>query len=68
MLFSLEVTKKITYAQKNNPQFFSRPDPAPTQPPIQWVQGTLSLGLKRLGREANHSPPSSTEVKECVEL
>jgi hypothetical protein len=28
----------------------------------------LSLGLKRLGREADHSPPSSAEVKECVEL
>jgi hypothetical protein len=41
---------------------------APTQPPIQWVQGALSLGVKRPGREADHSPPSSTEVKECVEL
>jgi hypothetical protein len=35
----------------------------PTQPPIQWVPGTLSLGVKRLGREADHSPPSSAEVK-----
>jgi hypothetical protein len=24
--------------------------------------GVLSLGLKRLGREAGHSPPSSAEV------
>jgi hypothetical protein len=31
-----------------------------TQPP--------SLGVKRPGREADHSPPSSAEVKECVEL
>jgi hypothetical protein len=35
----------------------------PTQPPIQWVPGALSLGLKRPEREADHSPPSSTEVK-----
>jgi hypothetical protein len=39
-----------------------------TQPPIQWVQGSLSLGVKRTGREADHSPPPSAEVKECVEL
>jgi hypothetical protein len=37
-------------------------------PPIQWVSGALSLGLKRPGREADHSPPSTAEVKECVEL
>jgi hypothetical protein len=35
-----------------------------TQPPIEWVPGALSLGVKRLGREADHSPPSSAEVKE----
>jgi hypothetical protein len=35
----------------------------PTQPPIQWVPGALSLGVKRPRREANHSPLSSTEVK-----
>jgi hypothetical protein len=39
-----------------------------TQPPIQWVPGDLSLGVKRPGREADHSPPSSAKVKECVEL
>jgi hypothetical protein len=40
----------------------------PTQPPIQWVRGAPSLGVKRPGREADHSLPSSSEVKECVEL
>jgi hypothetical protein len=30
--------------------------------------GALSLGLKRPGREADHSPPSIAEVKECMEL
>jgi hypothetical protein len=36
----------------------------PTQPPIQWVPGTLSLGVKQMWREADHSPPPSAEVKE----
>jgi hypothetical protein len=39
-----------------------------TQPPIQWVPGALSLGVRRPGREADRSPPSSAEVKECVDL
>jgi hypothetical protein len=46
----------------------SRTGVGPTQPPIQWVTGALSLGVKRPGREADHSPPSSAEVKECVKL
>jgi hypothetical protein len=36
----------------------SRTALGPTQPPIQWVPGALSLGVKRPGREADHSPPS----------
>jgi hypothetical protein len=35
----------------------------PTLPPIQWVPGTIFPRLKRPGREAEHSPPSSAEVK-----
>jgi hypothetical protein len=35
----------------------------PTQHPIQWVPGALSLGVKRPGREADHLHPSSAEVK-----
>jgi hypothetical protein len=34
-----------------------------TKPPIQWVPGTLSLGLMRPEREADHSPPNTSEVK-----
>jgi hypothetical protein len=34
----------------------------PTQPPIQWVPGALSLGVKRPGREADRSRPSSAEI------
>jgi hypothetical protein len=46
----------------------SRPALGPTQPPKKWVSGSLSLGVKRPGREADRSPPSSAEVKECVEI
>jgi hypothetical protein len=35
----------------------------PTQPPIQWVSDALSLEVKRPGREADHTPSSSAEVK-----
>jgi len=40
-----------------------RPALGPNQPPIQWVPGALSLRVKRPGSEADHSPPSSAEVK-----
>jgi hypothetical protein len=40
-----------------------RPALGPTHPPIQWVSGALSLGVKQTEREANHSPPSGTEFK-----
>jgi hypothetical protein len=41
----------------------SRPALGPTQPPIQWVSGALSPGIKRPGREADYSPPTTAEVK-----
>jgi hypothetical protein len=46
----------------------SRTALGPTQPPIQWVTGALSLRVKRPWREADHSLPSSADVKEWVEL
>jgi hypothetical protein len=39
-----------------------------TQPPIQWLSGLFPRGLKRTGREADHSPPTSAEVKNNVDL
>jgi hypothetical protein len=42
----------------------SRTALGPTQPPIEWVQGALSLGVKRPGLEAHHSFPSSAAVEE----
>jgi hypothetical protein len=35
----------------------------PTQPQTQWVAGALSPGVKRQGREVDHSPPTSADVK-----
>jgi hypothetical protein len=35
----------------------------PTQAHMQLVPGVLTLGVKRPGREADHSPPSSADVK-----
>jgi hypothetical protein len=40
----------------------SRPTLGPTQPPTQWVPGVLSLWVRRVGREADHSSPSTAEV------
>jgi hypothetical protein len=34
-----------------------------TQPPIQWIQGALSLQEKCPGCEVDHLPPNSAEVK-----
>jgi hypothetical protein len=35
----------------------------PAQPPVRWVPGALSLGMRRPVREADHPTPSSAEVK-----
>jgi hypothetical protein len=35
----------------------------PLRCPIQWIAGSLSPGVKRQGREADHSPSSCAEVK-----
>jgi hypothetical protein len=35
----------------------------PSPSPIQWVRGVLYRAVKRPGREAGRSPPSSAEVK-----
>jgi hypothetical protein len=41
----------------------SRPNLGSTQPPIRWVPGAPSPGVKRPGREADHSLPASADVK-----
>jgi hypothetical protein len=72
MLFSSSlVTNRIPNYNEENSRYgksflfstTSRPTLGPTQPPIQWVPGAPSPGVKRQGRETDHSPPSSAEVK-----
>jgi hypothetical protein len=41
----------------------SRPALGPANPPVQWVPGDVSTGVKRQGREADHSLSSGVEVK-----
>jgi hypothetical protein len=41
----------------------SRPALGPIQPPNQWVPGAVTPGVKWPGRKADHSPPSSADVK-----
>jgi hypothetical protein len=49
----------------NNFALFIRSSPVLgfSQPPIQWLPWALSPGVKRPGREADDSPPTSAEVK-----
>jgi hypothetical protein len=39
-----------------------------TQPPYQRISGAVSLGVKRPERETDHSPPSSTEVRNALSV
>jgi hypothetical protein len=41
----------------------SRPVLGRTRPPIQWLPVALSPGVKRPGREADHSPPTVAKDK-----
>jgi hypothetical protein len=41
----------------------SRPVLRSIKPPFQWVSGAFSAWIKRPGREANRSSPTSAEVK-----
>jgi hypothetical protein len=45
-----------------------RPALGATQSPVQWVQGALSLDVKRPRREADHLPTSSPEVENAWDI
>jgi hypothetical protein len=61
--YGLESQGSVTGRGKRFFSTASRSTLGPTQPPVQWVPGALSLGVKRPGLEADHSPPSSTKFK-----
>jgi hypothetical protein len=46
----------------------SRPVLGPTQLPIQWAPGALAPGVKRPGRETDHSLPTIAGGQEYVDL
>jgi len=57
---------KFTFTMHNNPLSPPlRPDRLWGPPNLQsnGNQGALSLGIQRLGREADYSPPSSAEIR-----
>jgi hypothetical protein len=61
--------RSLSLGRVKNISFFVSSIPAlgSTQPPIQWVAGTFSPGVKRPGHETDHSLPASAEVKKsCV--
>jgi hypothetical protein len=51
----LQMQEIFVYVTASKPPFGS------TQSPIQWVPGATSSKVKRPGREAGHSSPSSAE-------
>jgi hypothetical protein len=62
----MDWTTGVRFPAGTSPFLFatvSTPAPGLTQPPVQWVLGVPSPRLKRLGREADHLPPSSDEAK-----
>jgi hypothetical protein len=40
----------------------------PTQPPNQWIPAALTPGIKRPGRESDHSPQPSEKLVELPPL
>jgi hypothetical protein len=56
-------------SEVTNSPYSTAPRPAvgPTQPPIKWVLGTYPR-VKRPNVDADHSPPSSAEVKNVGDI
>jgi hypothetical protein len=57
------ITKDLWFESQQGQEFFSSKKCTklalgPTQPPIEWVLRALSLGVRQLGHEADHSPLS----------
>jgi hypothetical protein len=50
-------------AKNFNFSLSSRSALGPTKPPIEWELGAVYPGVKPWGRNADHSPPTTAEVK-----
>jgi hypothetical protein len=58
-----ELELKSQWGEEISFLYFFQTSSGVHQPPIKWVLRATSLGVKWQGREANHSPPTSVEVK-----
>jgi hypothetical protein len=61
----ISLNMRVSFTLYKTTGIFTRTGSGSTQPPTQWVPGVLSLGVKRLESEDDHSPPSSAEVKDA---
>jgi hypothetical protein len=68
LMCQFSVKFRVQFSRFSSFFFGIRPNMGPTHPPIQWVLRALSPKVKRPESEADHSPPSSADVKECVDL
>jgi hypothetical protein len=62
------VCKLILFDDTHEQNNFPLSALGPTQPPMQKVLRSFSPGVKWLGRETDHSPPSIAEVKNDVAI
>jgi hypothetical protein len=68
LLFGIATAYGLEFQSRQGQKNFhssisSRPALGSTQPSIQWIEGVLSPGVKRQGREADHSPLTCAEEK-----
>jgi hypothetical protein len=58
-------TRKLKYAaDESSPVYLAQTGALrSTQPPVQWVSGTISSEVKWSGREADHPSPTNADVK-----
>jgi hypothetical protein len=65
--YTLPVSVSVSYETNVSPSYIHSTCQqlalGPTQPPVQWLPEALSLGVKRLGCDADHSPPPNAKVK-----
>jgi hypothetical protein len=65
MGYRVDVQSLIPVRGKKKISIESRSALGPTEPHIQQTPGAVSSGIKWAGRESDHSPPSSPEIKNC---
>jgi hypothetical protein len=62
-VFSIGNEEHHCLSKKFHFSIYSRSHLGSIQPPIQWVQGAPYSGVKRSGRQTDHSSSTSAEIK-----